>query len=292
MDLPNRFYHGNSPFQSQPIYAEATKIKSSTHAVRFVAPDLPRCLFVGDIPLLCNEERLFALFSPLGRIESIQLKRDDQASLRSQKQSSTQLQSQTMTKPYSQPFLPPYHQHPFSLSNQYLQPRPSYLNNTRSGLQQLQQMPLQLPTPQQEQRNHLSYGFVKFVAHEDAMKAVKELNGAFVLGRRIRVSWARDNPGLEYLPAEALQSIMGVSASSSSAAGRKTAQIHVLYATPMMHVTISEMDLHEVFREFGEVLDVTIKKSVKNKVRILLHIFFAIWLPMLIYRLYRCCTVE
>ena len=265
--IPNQFSHPrNFPYRSLVVsppkapesttYSGASRFEPSLLPLRTAVPELPRCLFVGDIPLLCNEERLFALFSPLGRIESIQLKRDEQSSHRSPKSPSTLITNKS-------------HQLSVSGSNRYFQSPQPYADNPRPEKLPLQQQQLHLSSlssqssqsSQQEQRNHLSYGFVKFVAHEDAVKAVRELNGAFVLGRRIRVSWARDNPGLELLSAEALQSTTG-----ASATGRKTAQIHVLYMTPMIHVTISEMDLHEVFREFGEVLDVTIKKSVMNKV--------------------------
>lgn len=151
--------------------------------------ELPRTLFIGDMPLLCDEERLYELFSPFGAIESIQVKKDNQH----------QAQSQT----------------------------------------------------------HLSYGFVKFLSHEPATRALAAMNGTFVLGRRLRVSWAHDNPGLEFVPAQAI---------ASSNPVRKTAQIHVLFLTSIMHQTICEMDLYEVFSHFGKVVDITIKKSVLHEV--------------------------
>lgn len=145
-------------------------------------------LFVGDLPFLCDEEKLFELFHCFGAIESIRLKKSDN----------------------------------------------------------------------DPQKVHLSYGFVKFFAHEDAVRAFQEVNGMFYLGRRLRLGWADDHPsntkqgGIAFIPPKR---------------NDPTAQIHVTFVSKNMSRKISELELHQVFDPYRNVVDVVVKKGDFNPVR-------------------------
>jgi RNA recognition motif-containing protein len=104
-------------------------------------------------------------------------------------------------------------------------------------------------------KSHLSYGFVKFRTRESAEIALKEVNGVLFLGRNIRVGWAVDHPSRKS-PFERFQ----------EQTRRSTAQIHVTFASRHPTIPVTEASLRSLFSRFGDVVDVTIKKTLFNKV--------------------------
>ena len=168
----NQFYEINS----SPPQSPTEQPKMST-------------LFLGDLSVLCDEEKLIELFRPYGSIESIHLKK-----------------------------------------------------STRDPL-----------------RGHLGFGFIKFVNHEDAERAIKELNGLFFLGRAMRVGWGKDFDKL-HVPVDGLEKLV------DPKKHRQTAQIHVTFVSRELRKLVSEMDLGAVFGTFGNVVDIAIKKNAINEV--------------------------
>mmetsp|Transcript_7787 Transcript_7787/g.8518 ORF Transcript_7787/g.8518 Transcript_7787/m.8518 type:complete len:434 (-) Transcript_7787:293-1594(-) len=150
-------------------------------------------LFLGDLSVVCDEEKLFNLFRPFGEIESVELKKSDR----------------------------------------------------------------------DPQRAHLGFGFIKFVHHEGAERAVREVNGMFFLGRAIRVGWADDN---EKRRGPGKGSAVGryQEKAADLKKTRQTAQIHVMFVTREMNRRVSELDLGSVFGRYGNLVDIAIKKNAIN----------------------------
>ncbi len=152
-------------------------------------------LFLGDLSVVCDEEKLFNLFRPFGEIESVELKKSDR----------------------------------------------------------------------DPQRAHLGFGFIKFVHHEGAERAVREVNGMFFLGRAIRVGWADDN---EKRRGAGKGGAVGryQEKAADLKKTRQTAQIHVMFVTREMNRRVSELDLGSVFGRYGNLVDIAIKKNAINAV--------------------------
>lgn len=104
---------------------------------------------------------------------------------------------------------------------------------------------------------HLSYGFVKYHDSESAAAAIEAMDGKVMLGRAIRVGWASDNPSKKPLR----QRKRGEKVRTEP-----TAQVHVGFNTRDPRVLITEDSLRELYSQFGELVDVTIKKIVTDRV--------------------------
>ncbi len=152
--------------------------------------DLATTLFLGDLAVICDENKLYDLFRRFGIIESIQLKKSDR----------------------------------------------------------------------DPQRAHLGFGFIKFSSRDSAERALQEMNGYFFLGRSMRVGWALD------FGKKTSQSLMEP---VSDPKKNQTAQIHVMFVTRELNRRVSELDLGAVFRRYGNLVDIAIKKNAINHVRII-----------------------
>ncbi len=111
------------------------------------------------------------------------------------------------------------------------------------------------------QRAHLGFGFIKFATRESAERALQEMNGYFFLGRAMRVGWALINGERHHMKEKA-----------PDAKKNQTAQIHVMFVTRELNRRVSELDIGEAFRRYGNLVDVAIKKIATNYVRRIYHI--------------------
>ncbi len=109
------------------------------------------------------------------------------------------------------------------------------------------------------QRAHLGFGFIKFATRDSAERALQEMNGYFFLGRAMRVGWAVDY---------GKKSSQGSMEQASDPKKNQTAQIHVMFVTRELNRRVSELDIGGVFRRYGNLVDIAIKKNAINHVRI------------------------
>lgn len=100
----------------------------------------------------------------------------------------------------------------------------------------------------EETHRNLSYGFIKFAAHNSAKKALNGLNGVLFCGRNLRVGWASYKNKKE---PKILQHHDRMDSSS----------VHVSYISYQLNCIITEESLRILFSSFGVVLDTSIKKS-------------------------------
>jgi RNA recognition motif-containing protein len=106
-------------------------------------------------------------------------------------------------------------------------------------------------------RTNLCYGFVKFSSKEAAEDAMSRMNGTMFLGRCIRIGWAAAKEAQQATPFDGHVDRI--------APKQETAQIHVSFISKQVDSLISEATIRNLFAAFGEVLDVTIKKSQFDK---------------------------
>lgn len=108
----------------------------------------------------------------------------------------------------------------------------------------------------EETKKNLSYGFVKFSDREAAATAIDSLNGTLLCGRPLRIGWATRRSRHEYdAPPAAPQRNHG-----------ERSSVHVSYSSEQTDDLVTEQDLRRVFSNFGEVVDVTVKKFEINEV--------------------------
>ena len=115
-------------------------------------------------------------------------------------------------------------------------------------------------------REPIGFGFIKFVTHDSAERALTEMNGYFFLGRSMRVAWALDSEK------KASQSLMEQATYPKK---NQTAEVHVMFVTKELKRRVSELDLGAVFSPYGNLVDIAIKKIVMNNVRIFSQSFFS-----------------
>jgi RNA recognition motif-containing protein len=135
----------------------------------------------------------------------------------------------------------------------------------------------------------LSYGFVTLSSERLASDAIKNLDGAMFLGRKLRIRWAMYNAKQTHVAPSAavsLPSHHNSAANTHHLAGNNVGNVinsvYVRFVTPKVNCFsfcffpffliafffsfkvdhyVTEEDLHGVFDPFGCVLDVTIKES-------------------------------
>jgi RNA recognition motif-containing protein len=117
----------------------------------------------------------------------------------------------------------------------------------------------------EKKKPHLSYGFIKFAYRQSADQALQQTNGQIFLGRAIRVGWAMDNPALKSPKMRMME----------NKAIKQTAQIHVTFTSRNPQLPVTEATLRHVFSRYGEVVDVTINKTMFNKVKPLPSLLFS-----------------
>ncbi len=112
------------------------------------------------------------------------------------------------------------------------------------------------------QRAHLGFGFIKFSTRESAERAMQDLNGYFYLGRAMRVGWADDYDKRR----GGAVGFGGQQRAFGNKKNRQTAQIHVMFVSRELNRRVSELDLGGVFGQFGNLVDIAIKKNAINPV--------------------------
>lgn len=117
-------------------------------------------------------------------------------------------------------------------------------------------------------RRHFAYGFVRFLKSEAAETAIREKNGFILLGRAIRVGWASDNPDKK-LPQD--------KKCADRVKEDPTAQLHVGFVAKDFRFAVTEATLRKLYSQFGDLIDVTIKKNKFSKVREVLLYFLSIF---------------
>lgn len=126
-----------------------------------------------------------------------------------------------------------------------------------------------------DKKQHLCYGFIKFVYHESAELAIQHVNGQIFQGRAIRVGWAANSPNRKRMN----QRIR----TNDRLRSDLTAQIHVNFISerPMPGMPeafmVTEESLRQLFSFYGKVVDVTIKKTnfhQVNKTSLLAYLSF------------------
>jgi RNA recognition motif-containing protein len=111
---------------------------------------------------------------------------------------------------------------------------------------------VQLKKPEtQSTKAHLSYGFIQFVSRESAEIALKKADGFVFLGRALRIGWACDCPSKK-------------SPKFDNHSRQPTAQLHVTFTSRHPTILVTETSLRNIFNHFGDVVDVTVKKTVSD----------------------------
>jgi RNA recognition motif-containing protein len=117
---------------------------------------------------------------------------------------------------------------------------------------------IQLKKPETNStKSHLSYGFIKFRHRDSAEIALQKADGFVFLGRALRLGWACDSPGKK----------SPLDRSLENHRKKPTAQLHVTFTSRHPTVLVTEASLRNVFNRFGDVVDVTVKKTVVNQVK-------------------------
>lgn len=102
-----------------------------------------------------------------------------------------------------------------------------------------------------------------------------------------RVNWAQRNVGKRLRPKDPTESL-------------RTAQIHISYISRQTDAVISESSLRSLFSQFGEVVDVTIKKSQFDPVSTTFKVYLLLisYLQLFIFSAFVCrmgmvlCTIR
>ncbi len=116
------------------------------------------------------------------------------------------------------------------------------------------------------QRAHLGFGFIKFANRASAERALQEMNGYFFLGRALRVGWALDSGKQQSSTSMEL---------SHDPKKNQTAQIHVMFVTRELNRRVSELDIGAVFRRYGNLVDIAIKKNCVSLVSAFIFLTFS-----------------
>ena len=116
----------------------------------------------------------------------------------------------------------------------------------------------------EKKQMQLSYGFIKFAFRQSAEEALRKVNGSIFIGRAIRVGWALDNPAMKS-PEMRQRESKNI---------KQTAQIHVSFTSYNPLEPVTEMTLRDIFSPFGEVVDVTINKTLFSQVSIFMSYLF------------------
>jgi RNA recognition motif-containing protein len=153
--------------------------------------------------------------------------------------------------------------------------RESDLRDTFSPYGEIQEIKI---IKSEEGNRNLSYGFVKFQESIAASGAMDALNGTMLCGRKMRINWA----------AYKAKSAGGNNTTSSNEAAPESSAVHVSFISYQVssfvlyyryHITkiiqsplqqtkrlVTEASLRELFGRFGDVSDVSIKKSTIDEV--------------------------
>jgi len=104
-------------------------------------------------------------------------------------------------------------------------------------------------------RNHVIsvYGILNYYTIESAEAAYRALHGASYMGKVLRASWMprnQSNPNLN-----------NSSLPQPTAKGSRTAQVHISYLSKQLNFIISEQFLRDIFGNFGNVLEIALKKT-------------------------------
>jgi RNA recognition motif-containing protein len=107
------------------------------------------------------------------------------------------------------------------------------------------------------QKLDLSCGFIKFAYHQSAAEALQQINGQIFLGRAICVGWATDtvlkSPKIRMTESKEI---------------KKTAKIHFTFNSGNPEHAVTEATLRQVFSKYGEVVDISINKTMFAKVKL------------------------
>eukprot|EP01040_Poterioochromonas_malhamensis_P002156 gene2156-2297_t len=98
----------------------------------------------------------------------------------------------------------------------------------------------------------LSYGFVKFSDPADAARAMNHLQHKLLHGRHLRINYASHRS-------------KGNNPLSSHSDGLETSPVHVSFISYQIHNLVTETSLRVLFSKYGEVADVSIKKSTVDR---------------------------
>lgn len=116
-------------------------------------------------------------------------------------------------------------------------------------------------------QHHSVYGFIRFATLDSAVRAIECLQGAVLLGRPLRIAWAQRNASKRLFPKDPSEPF-------------QTAQIHFSFISRQIEQIVSELTLRQLFGQFGEVLDVAIKKSSIDNFERVQHGYGFIHYPM------------
>lgn len=98
----------------------------------------------------------------------------------------------------------------------------------------------------------LSYGFVKFADPSDAARAMAGLQHTLLKGRHLRIAWASyRNRTASNIPMQ----------TASSQEPLESSAVHVSFISYQIRSLVTEASLRSLFSNYGEVTDVSIKKS-------------------------------
>lgn len=96
----------------------------------------------------------------------------------------------------------------------------------------------------------LSYAFITFVFRGDAEKALNQLNGSMLLGRKIRMNWATPKNSNKNNKDRVKENPDNLT----------TAQIHFSFIAKNAQGVVTEETIRDLFNGFGPVIDVAMKK--------------------------------
>ncbi|KRX27772.1 Nucleolysin TIAR, partial [Trichinella nelsoni] len=96
------------------------------------------------------------------------------------------------------------------------------------------------------------YGFVSYVSHDDAERAIEQMNGQWLGRRTIRTNWATRKPGL---PAQNLGQLTFDDVMAQSSPQNTTVYVGSVAANT------TDDDLRRIFARFGSILEVRVFKQ-------------------------------
>lgn len=99
----------------------------------------------------------------------------------------------------------------------------------------------------------LGYGFISFTNRENAEAAMNNLQGAILLGRALRLSWATPRGQTHLISKEPVKS------------NKQTAEVHFSFLTKQTTYLITEATIRQQYEKFGDIIDVVIKRTKLNE---------------------------
>jgi RNA recognition motif-containing protein len=124
----------------------------------------------------------------------------------------------------------------------------------------------------------LGYGFITFETISSAMKALETMSGQVLVGRKLTVNWACKRNNVSNVVPQIPQSLPTTHSSVPVSVPKPnnnnhnkhvhtvdTAEIHFSFVSKQSTYLVTEATLRGIFSRFGEIQDISIKKTLFNQ---------------------------